>query len=271
MGRPSLRTFALALLAAGALLPAAGARAAVIYLSTTNDATIGGVTIRDGDIARYDTVAGTATVYFNEDLFSANENVDGFYLRPNGSLLLSTATDATLGGLGFSQGDIVEYNPSSGIATLFFSESLFLNAADVDAFTLLANGHVVLSTAANETLAGLAFEDGDLVEYDPVGGGATLFLDEDLFSADEDIDGVHVLPDGSILLSTTTTATIGGLTFQDGDIAHYFPGTDTAILFFSENAFGANENLDAIAVPEPATGALVALCLAALALRRPRS
>jgi hypothetical protein len=261
-------THLLALLAACAALHAAAAQAATVYLSTTTDATIGGVAIEDGDIARYDTVAGTATLYFDEDLFAGNENVDSFHVRPNGNLLISTDTNATLAGLAFSEGDVVEYNPSSGVATLFFAESLFLSTANVDAFTLLGNGNYVLSTSAGETLGGLTFEDGDLVEYNPVSGFATLFLDEDLFSADEDIDAVYVMLDGSILLSTTTAATLGGLGFAPGDVIQYFPTSNTAVAFFSGAAFGSTENVDAVFGPEPATGALVAFGLAALARRR---
>ena len=208
---PGLRVL-FAALAACACLPAA-AHASIVYLSTDNGATLGGLTIRDGDVARYDTVSGVATLFFNEDLFSANENVDAFHLMSNGNILLSTVGAATLGGLSFGDGDVVQYNPGTNVATLFFAESNFATSADVDAFTLLSNGHYVLSTTTSEVLAGLTFRNGDLVEYNPVSGTATLFLNEDLFTADEDIDAVYVLPDGSVVLSTTNGATLGGLTF----------------------------------------------------------
>jgi hypothetical protein len=255
---------------AAAALAATPAEAIQIYLSTANGATLGGLTFRDGDIVRYDTVAGTASLFFSENAFSANENVDAFSMLPNGHLLLSTAGNSTIGGLNIRPGDVAEYDPVSGVATLFFNQNLFLNAANIDAFTVLPNGHVVLSTVDSETLAGLAFRDGDLVEYNPVSGAASLFFNEDLFAANEDIDAVSVLEDGSIVLSTETGAILGGLSFRDGDLVRYFPLTNTAILYFSESAFSANENIDAVFVPEPGTGLLLAMGLAHLSRRRQR-
>lgn len=271
MGRRLERTVGLLALLA-ATLPASGARAATVYLSTANIATLGGVTFDDGDVVRYDTVSGVATQVFDESAFANNEQLDVYHALGNGNVLLSTQNNATLGALDFSEGDVVEYNTSSGVATVFFAESLFLNDADVDAFTLLGNGHYVLSTATNEQFdSGLSFLDGDLVEYDPVSGFATVFLNENLFSADEDVDAVYVMPDGSVLLSTATAATLGGLSFQPGDVVQYFPGTNTAVLYFAGTSFSAIENVDAVFVPEPGTGVLLTLGLAALARRRARA
>ena len=259
---------ALALLVACAALPAT-ARAAQFYLSTAGNATIGGLTFRDGDIARYDTVTGVATLYFNEDNFSANEDVDSLYILPNGNILLSTLNGATLGGLTFRDGDVVQYNPLTNTATLFFSEDLFSNNVNVDGFSVLANGHYIISTVGNATLGGLTFRDGDLAEYNPVTGTASLFFNEDLFSANEDIDAVHVLSDGSILLSTRNGASIGGITFLDGDVVRYVPSTNTASILLPESTFTGNVNVDGVFfAPEPDTGLLLASGFAGLALRR---
>jgi PEP-CTERM motif-containing protein len=131
---------------------------------------------------------------------------------------------------------------------------------------------VYLSTQGNGArLGGLTFRDGDLVDFNPVTGTASLFFNEDLFAQDEDIDGVHVLSDGSILLSTRNGASIGGITFLDGDVVRYVPSTNTATILLPESTFGNNVNVDGVFfAPEPGTGLLLAFGLAGLALRRTR-
>lgn len=47
--------------------------------------------------------------------------------------MTSTFESETLGVLSFSAGGIVEYNPTTDIATLYFNEGLFSDDADVDA------------------------------------------------------------------------------------------------------------------------------------------
>jgi hypothetical protein len=117
-----------------------------------------------------------------------------------------------------------------------------------------------------------------MVEYDPIAKTARLFFSEGLFSHNEDIDAVDVLPDGSIILSTKEPARLGGLRFGKNDLVRYFPYdslTDNpmagmATLYFSGGYFSSGRtNIDAVAVsvvPEPAT--LFLLGLGGLALRR---
>jgi len=271
-GSRPIRRYATALAVCACLAASlAGSRADAteIVLSTNADAIIGGLAITDGDLARYDDVTDTSTLAFDESNFSASEDIDAVHILGNGNILLSTAADATIGGVTFRDGDIVEYDPVSDTATLFFNEDLFLTDSNVDALSVLANGNLVISIAIDTTLAGLAFRDGDLVLYDPIGGIASLFFSEDLFATGEDIDGVHVFGDGTIVLSTQNGAILGGLTISGGDLAHYDPVSDTATLFFAETNFGTAENIDAVyVVPEPGTSSLLALGLVLLARRR---
>jgi len=246
------------------------ADADTIYLSTASNASLGGLSFRNADIVRYDTVTGTASLFFDEDRFANNEDVDGFSLLPNGHLLLSTKSTATLGGLTFEDGDIVEYDPVANSAVPYFSESKFTTNVNVDGFAVLPNGHLLLSTAGNATLGGLSFRDGDLAEYDRTTGFATLYFSENHFAANEDIDAVSVLPNGSIILSTTNDATLGGVSFHADDLVQWFPATNTASLYFSGSQFAANENIDAVlvVVPEPGSASLCLLGLALFAARR---
>lgn len=232
-----------------------------IVLSTTETETLGGVEMRDGDLVNYNFDTDTGTIVFNEDLFSHNEDVDALHILDNGNFVISTKNGATLGGLTFEDGDLVEYNASTGTASLFFDEDLFSGNEDIDALSILANGNLVLSTTGSATLGGLSFGRDDLIAYDPVAGTASLYFNGNAFTSYcEDIDAVHVLASGNILLSTITGATLGGLTFEDGDVVEYNPQTHTATIFFDEDLLQCNtEDVDAVYVPEPCTIALLGM------------
>ena len=164
------------------------------------------------------------------------------------TIILSTENTETLGGLTFSDGSLAEYDPITTNASLYFNENLFSGGADIDALHVLANGIIILSTTATETLGGLTFNSDDLIAYNPSTNSATLYFDGDaLFSnTNEDIDAVYVRDNGNIILSTTGSATLGGITFTDGSLVEYTPSTNSATLFFNENTFSGDANIDGV-------------------------
>lgn len=267
-------TKSIMILGAVLILGAAIARPAnaTIILSTDATETLGGLSFSDGDIAEYDPATNTATLYFVENLFGGDEDIDAVHILDNGNIILSAESGATLGGLSFGDGDLIEYNPTTGSGTLFFGEGLFGSDEDIDAVHILTNGNIILSTIDGATLGGLSFGDGDLIEYNPTTDTATLFFDESLFSADEDIDAVHILESGNIVLSTGGAAALGGLSFGDGDLIEYNPTTYSATLYFAEGLFSNNANIDGVYVtpmPEPATIGMLGLgCLVLIRRRR---
>ena len=105
------------------------------------------------------------------------------YVRDNGNIVISTVGSAQLGGLSFDDGDLIEYNPTAGTASLLFDENLFFGNENIDAVHILDNGHILLSTTNNSTLGGLSFGKGDVAEYDPVAGNASLYFSGDTFSS----------------------------------------------------------------------------------------
>lgn len=245
-----MRKFIIVLLAIALSWGVAERAAAYIYLSTTTEATLGGLTFQPEDVARYDPVTDTAILYFDGSAFSMNEDLVAVSVLDNGNLVvLTTEASATLGGLTFEQDDLVEYNPNTDVANLIFdgSEIFDLNE-DIDAASVLPDGNLVLSTESGADIGDLSFEDGDLVEYDFETGTATLFFDEDLFSLNEDIDAVSVLDNGNIVLSTLGEATLGGLTFDEDDLAEFNPTTGLATLYFDDTNFSGPENIDAVSV-----------------------
>lgn len=238
-------------------------------MSTSTAATLGGLAFEEGDLIDYDPGSDTATLLFDGSLFSLGENIDAVHILSNGNIVMSTQTGATLGGLTFDDGDLIEYNAGADTATLYFDESAFTGTEDIVATSVLSNGNILLTTTTAATLGGLSFSPGDLAEYNPGLDTATLFFDGSLFSAVEKIDAASVLGNGNLILSTDNDATLGGLTFNEGDLVEYNAGTDTATLFFDSALFTTSaENIDAVYVPEPSSGVLVALGFILLGRRR---
>ena len=168
-----------------------------MILSTAGQATIGALTFQNDDLVDYDPVSGTAMVIFDGgSVFEipGASNVDAVAVLSNGNLLISTDVTQSVNGSSFFDGDVFEYDPLTGNATPYFSEALFGADQNVDAFDVLDDGRIALSTALTASLGGLVnFDNGDLVLYDPVAGTATIWLPESVFaSAPEDIDAVAV-------------------------------------------------------------------------------
>ena len=115
----------------------------------------------------------------------------------NGHLLLSNEYTAALGGVSFGPNDLVDYDPATDTATLYFDGDAVSFTGWIDAVHLLDNGHLVLSTDSAATLGGLSFGDDDLVDYDPVGDSAALYFDGSLFTDSETVRSAHVGPGSS--------------------------------------------------------------------------
>lgn len=239
-GTGNTRTSALSVRTTGALVFVA------------NTAALAGGKLRAGDVVRYDVAAKTSQrIFIGADVFGANRNVDAVHVASDGSIYLSTDSPAAIGALSFQPEDIVRYNPATGGATLFFDGSTRLASnRNIDAFHLLDNGQFILSVSGgSETLGGLTFGVADLVRYNPATDTATLLFDGAVrFGAARDIDGVHQLLSGDLLLSTTSSATLGGLSFGPEDIVQYTGSSDTATLVFDGSSLFADNGEDVNAV-----------------------
>jgi hypothetical protein len=161
-------------------------------------------------------------------------------------LILSTSETSVIDGEQFLSGDLFSVDETPGSATPFLSDTIFVEPANVDAAAHQPDGSVILSTALPSQIGAVAFEDGDLVVYDPDSGLATLWLDDDTaFSADVDIDAVHVLDDGHVLFSVRNDVTLfPGLpeevSYLDGDVIEYDPVAGATSLLLSESIFNGD-------------------------------
>ena len=237
-----------------------GSAYGTIIFSTHESAALGDESFGKGDLVEYDIFTNTSAILLDSGLLDSKKFVNAVYIYDSGTMILSSKEDITIDGFNFEKEDLIEYNPVSGTAGLFFDGNLFTEKEGIDAVHILDSGNMIISTTSNATLGGLSFSNGDLVEYDFGTGTASLYFSESQFSSNEDIDAVHVLDSGNILLSTKGSAELGGVSFKDGDVIEYNISTGTAGLYFNENRFGFNEDIDAlfvsnapIKVPEPAT------------------
>jgi hypothetical protein len=172
------------------------------------------------------------------------------------SLLLSMEETSVIDGQQFLSGDLLSVDETPGSATLFLSDTLFVEPENVDAAAHQPDGSIIFSTAAQSQIGAAFFEDGDLIAYDPTTGAATLWLDDDTeFFADVDIDGVHVLENGHILFSVRDDATLfpqlpGEAFYRDGDVIEYDPDAGTTSLYLSEAIFTWNVDENGDQVPD---------------------
>lgn len=98
-------------------------------------------------------------------------------------------------------------------------------------------GYIVMSTGTAATIDTLSFDESDLVAYDPVGGTAEVILDGSVaFTGTENIDAVHMLDNGHIVLSTSRDAVLGGLPFRREDLVEYDPIGDSATYYLEWEA-----------------------------------
>jgi len=82
-----------------------------------------------------------------QDLFGGAKNIDAVHLLDSGNYLLSTARSATIGGVTIRDGDVVEYNPATTEASIYFSEDMLAlgnNIEGVGVFSVAESGTLVL-------------------------------------------------------------------------------------------------------------------------------
>jgi len=236
------------------------------------EADLGNETLNAADVRPADAVdTNSGNLEFSAFPDSPIEDIDAYDVLPNGHIVFSTSTDVSqgFGGLPYlNNGDLIEWAGSH--ASILFDEEIGFGGADanIDAFAPLPNGNWLLSTDLSATLGGLSFDNGDIVEYDPVNDVATLFMGLDeasIFTGDPqsnaDIDALHVLADGRVIFSIRSDGIgqIGnGLTYSMADE----PGTDLfaldpmtgdATVFLDGDGLfdGETRNLDAVSLPEP--------------------
>lgn len=131
--------------------------------------------------------------------------------------------------------DIIAVDTSTGDLSVWFDGSdVGLASYRIDALARLDDGDLLLSFTNAVSVDGLSFDDSDVVRFTPTSlgvntaGSFSMYLDGSdvgLTTNGEDTDGLDVLDDGSLLISTSGTMRVTGLTARDEDIALFFPSS----------------------------------------------
>lgn len=143
--------------------------------------------------------------------------------------------------------DVVAYDLATGQFSIFFDGSeCGLKDTNLDDFEVLDNGNLIFTLRSKFTIPGtipLNVDDSDVIEYtpDPNGCGTFAFrligAEVGLSKGEEDIDGLGIAADGSLLVSTIGTAKVPGsaaqeLKVKDQDLIKLDETTGTWSLYF---------------------------------------
>ena len=209
-----------------------------LYLGSSTSGTAGTVAFADEDILIKNMATGAWTMFIDgSDIGLASRDVDGFELMSDGSVLMSFDTAFTLSGFGaIDDSDILRFTPTTtgdvtaGSWSWYFDGSdvgLTTNDEDVDAFTVLPDGRLLISTLGNVSVTGASGADEDLLAFTPAALGATtsgtwaMYFDGSdvaLSTNNEDVNGVWVDAAGKIYLTTLGAFSVTGASGDGSDI-----------------------------------------------------
>jgi hypothetical protein len=189
---------------------------------------------------------------------------------PGSTLLLSFTSATTLPGIGsVANEDIAAYHTGSGTWSLYFDGSdVGLESFAIDALAVLPDGDLLLSFTAAGTIGGISSDDSDILRFAPTSlGGNTagtwsMYFDGSdvgLTQSTEDIDGLGIAPDGRLVISTTGSPGVSGLSgLADEDLiiftatslgpttagtwGYYFDGSDVGL------STNSGEDVDAVSI-----------------------
>lgn len=250
------------------------------FLSLASNGTAGGVTASDEDILRFN--QGLFTIAFDGSDVGISGDIDAFTFLDSDTILFSLEATTTVGALGSVDSfDIIQFDASSLGTTTAGTFSLYFDGSDVgldssseniDAFELLPDGRLLISTSGSPAIAGLSsIADEDILAFAPTSLGAntagswSLYFDGSdvgLSANSGDIDELSVAANGDLYLSMRTDFAVGALAGDNSDVLICTPtslGANTACtfaptLYFDGSVAGVSgNNLDGLGFPA-ATG-----------------
>ncbi|MEM7132025.1 MAG: putative Ig domain-containing protein [Chloroflexota bacterium] len=179
-------------------------------------------------------------------------------------LFVSSTSNGTVAGIAFEDEDILAFNTDDNSWSMFLDGSAIgldgEGARDIDAFHVQSDGTILFSISGDISIPGLGnVDDSDIIQFVPTGFGAetagTLSLyfdgsDVNLTTQNEDMDAIHLLSSGDIVISTRGNYGVASINGGDEDLLRFIPtslGNTTAgtwATYFDGSAAGLNDNAD---------------------------
>ncbi len=232
-----------------------------VFVSTdTNSGTVGGVSFGREDILRYDVATDAWFVHFDGSNVGLDEDINGFHILADGSILFTMRGTAVLPDVGFVDTmDIVRFIPTTlgenntaGFFELYFKGSNVglgpssqVSVEGINALGFLSDGRLVVSTSGSFSVSGVSGKDEDLIAFTATSlGEATSGTWEFYFDGtdvalgdggnDEELEGVFIDNNGDIFLTTKGDFSVPGLSGDSADIIRCIPlstGSTTACTY----------------------------------------
>lgn len=205
--------------------------------ASTSGWTLTGATCDDGSSpAAIALAAGeTVTCTFRNKEDARTTNTDGLYI--------SARQSGTVDGISYSYNDILALDMATGRWSLYLQLSDVGVVRNLNGFTLMDDGSVLVTMNRNQSIDGLGTVTArDVIRFVPQSTGATTqgtwqwYLDGSdvgLTTGNEAVDTIAITPDGRLVVSTTGTATVP----TTGSPLKAF---DEDLLVFSPTSLGAN-------------------------------
>ena len=212
------------------------------------------------------TATFTSTPTFTST-FTATATPTPTPLPSSNPLYLSMASNGTIGGVAFADEDILRFDGQTW--SLYFDGSdVGVGGSDLFGFQIVNSSTILMAFTTALTLNGIAVTPRDIVQFNATSLGSVTAgtfsmyfngIDVGLDANGESIDALTVLPGGQILLSTSGSATVPGVSAADEDVLEFTPATlgdvtsGTWALYFDGSDVGLadgsnNEDIDALDV-----------------------
>jgi hypothetical protein len=178
----------------------------------------------------------------------------------NDTIYVSSSNSGTAGSVSFNDEDILSYNRATGTWAMYFDGSDVGITVDVDAFTQMSDGTILISLTSSTTVGSLGtVESADILRFTPTSLGTNTAgtfswyfdgSDVGLTTTGENVDGISFAPDGRLVISTTDISSVTGVSGEGEDLlvftatslgsstsgtwAMYFDGSDVGLTSSSE-------------------------------------